>query len=80
MVNVLSEEKKQQVLALGRLSWSLRRIEQETGVRRETAVSVRGSRLSSGSSDAILLRRRMLDGTSTSDAGVLAVPGRGAGS
>jgi transposase len=35
--NVLSEEKKQQVIALGRLGWSLRRIEQATGVRRETA-------------------------------------------
>jgi transposase len=29
--------KKQQVIALGRLGWPLRRIEQETGVRRETA-------------------------------------------
>ena len=37
MANVLSEEKKQQVLALGRLQWPLRRIEQATGVRRETA-------------------------------------------
>ncbi len=37
MANVLSDEKKQQVLALGRLGWSLRRIEQATGVRRETA-------------------------------------------
>jgi transposase len=36
MANVLNEEKKQQVLALGRLGWSLRRIEQATGVRRET--------------------------------------------
>jgi transposase len=36
-VNVLSEEKKQQVLALGRLGWSLRRIQDATGVRRETA-------------------------------------------
>lgn len=27
----------QQVIALGRLGWPLRRIEQETGVRRETA-------------------------------------------
>jgi transposase len=35
--NVLSEEKQQQVIALGRLGWSLRRIEQTTGVRRETA-------------------------------------------
>jgi transposase len=37
MANVLSDEKKQQVLALGRLGWPLRRIEAETGVRRETA-------------------------------------------
>jgi transposase len=37
MSNVLSDEKKQQILALGRLGWSLRRIEQETGIRRETA-------------------------------------------
>ena len=36
MSNVLTEEKKQQVLAHGRLGWSLRRIERETGVRRET--------------------------------------------
>jgi transposase len=35
--NVLSEEKRQQVIALGRLGWSLRRIEKETGIRRETA-------------------------------------------
>ena len=37
MSNVLNEEKKQQVIALGRLGWTLRRIEQATGVRRETA-------------------------------------------
>src|SRR6266536_2890700 len=37
MGNVLSETKRQQVIALGRLGWPLRRIEQETGVRRETA-------------------------------------------
>src|SRR2546425_10785871 len=36
-MNVLDEQKKQQVLGLGRLGWSLRRIEQATGVRRETA-------------------------------------------
>jgi hypothetical protein len=35
--NVLSEDKRQQVIALGRLGWPLRRIEKETGVRRETA-------------------------------------------
>jgi len=37
MSNVLNNEKKQEVLALGRLGWSVRRIEQPTGVRRETA-------------------------------------------
>jgi transposase len=37
MSNVLSEEKKQQVIALGKLGWPLRHIEQATGVRRETA-------------------------------------------
>jgi transposase len=36
MSNVLNEEKQQQVIALGRLGWSLRRIERRTGVRRET--------------------------------------------
>jgi hypothetical protein len=36
-VNVLSEEKKQQVIALGRLGWSLRRIQGATHIRRETA-------------------------------------------
>ena len=33
----MTEEKKQQVIALGRLGWSLRRIESATGIRRETA-------------------------------------------
>src|SRR6266851_5010860 len=50
MSNVLDDEKQQQVLALGRLGWTLRRIEAATGVRRETAsgylraagISVRG--------------------------------------
>jgi transposase len=37
MANVLSVEKREQVIALGRLGWSLRRIEESTGVRRETA-------------------------------------------
>ncbi len=37
MSSVLSEDKQQQVIALGRLGWSLRRIERETGGRRETA-------------------------------------------
>jgi transposase len=37
MTNILGDDKKQQVLALGQLGWTLRRIEQATGVRRETA-------------------------------------------
>jgi hypothetical protein len=37
MSNVLSEEKRQQVIALGKLGWPLRRIEQATGVRRTEA-------------------------------------------
>jgi transposase len=36
-VNVLSEEKKQQIIALGKLGWSLRRIERAVHIRRETA-------------------------------------------
>jgi len=37
VINVLSDEKQKQVIALGQLGWTLRRIEKETGVRRETA-------------------------------------------
>jgi hypothetical protein len=37
MGNVLNEEKKQQVLALGRLGWPLRQIQKATHIRRETA-------------------------------------------
>jgi len=37
MSNVLSDDKKHQVVALGRLGWSLRRIEEATDIRRETA-------------------------------------------
>jgi hypothetical protein len=37
MANVLNNEKRQQVVALGRLGWPLGRIEEATGVRRETA-------------------------------------------
>ncbi len=39
MSNVLNEQSKQQIIALGRLGWSLRRIEKVTGVRRETAAA-----------------------------------------
>jgi hypothetical protein len=38
-VNVLTEEKKQQIIALGRLGWSLRRIQRATQIRRETAAT-----------------------------------------
>jgi hypothetical protein len=36
MSNALNEEKQQQIIVLGRFGWPLRRIEQQTGVRRET--------------------------------------------
>jgi hypothetical protein len=51
MGNVLERAKQEQVIALGRLGWSLRRIEVATGVRRETA----GGYLRSA---GIALRRR----------------------
>jgi hypothetical protein len=37
MTNRLGDDRKQQVRALGQLGWTLRRIEEATGVRRETA-------------------------------------------
>jgi hypothetical protein len=37
MGNVLDKVKQKRVIALGRLGWSLRRIEEATGVRREPA-------------------------------------------
>lgn len=36
MSKVLDDTTQQQILALGRLGWSLRRIEQALGIRRET--------------------------------------------
>ena len=36
MSNVLSKDKREQVIALGRLGWSLRRIEAAVHIRRET--------------------------------------------
>lgn len=52
MTNILGDDTQQQVLALGRLGWPLRRIQAATGVRRETAsaylkaagIAVRGPR------------------------------------
>ena len=35
----MNEQTKQQVIALGRLGWSLRRIQKSTGVRRETVAA-----------------------------------------
>ncbi len=43
MSNVLTEEKKQQVLMLGGLGWSLRQIEKKTQVRRETAAYLKAA-------------------------------------
>jgi transposase len=37
--NVLSDDKQKQLIALGQLGWTLRRIEKQTGVRRETAAA-----------------------------------------
>ena len=39
MSNVLNDEKKQQIIALGKLGWSLRRIQTAIGIRRETVSS-----------------------------------------
>src|SRR6188768_2858921 len=36
MSNALDDEKQQQIRALGRLGWTLSRIEEATGIRRET--------------------------------------------
>src|SRR6266478_211531 len=52
MTNILGDDKRREVLALGRMGWTLRRIEHATGVRRETAsvylkaagITVRGPR------------------------------------
>jgi len=52
MANVLNHEKQEQIRSLGRLGWSLRRIEVATGIRRETVsrylrvagITVRGHR------------------------------------
>jgi len=82
MANVLNEQKRQQVVALGRLGWPLRRIEDETGVRRETASAY----LKAAAVDVRAPRRRRLRAkpasvvsTDSADAGggtVLPPPGR----
>ncbi|MEE9391858.1 MAG: IS21 family transposase [Planctomycetota bacterium] len=76
MANVLSEQRKQEVLALGRLGWSLRKIEEATGIRRETAsnylkqagVVVRGPRqrrLSKAASEVSTDSSKAASGVST---------------
>ena len=82
MGNVLSTDKRQQVIALGRLGWSLRRIEEATGVRRETASAY----LKAAAVDVRAPRRRRLRAkpasvvsTDSADVGggtVLPPPGR----
>jgi hypothetical protein len=39
MTNILDTDKQRDVLALGRLGWTLRRIQTATGVRRETVAA-----------------------------------------
>lgn len=71
MVNVLKHEKQEQIRSLGRLGWSLRRIESATGIRRETVsrylrvagITVRGH------------RRRRLEGDSKAASEVTTEPG-----
>ncbi|MFQ5506390.1 MAG: IS21 family transposase [Planctomycetota bacterium] len=73
MSNALKQEKQQQIRSLGRLGWSLRRIEEVTGVRRETVsrylrmagISVRGP------------RQRRLEGNPKAASGVTTDPAPG---
>jgi len=58
MSNVLNHEKQQLIRALGRRGWSLRRIEDETGVRRETI----SRHLKAARIDIRQPRQRRLDG------------------
>jgi len=66
MANVLSDEKAQQVLALGRLGWSLGKIEAATGIRCSTRIFTNGrqgpspwwNRATSVLSSACATRRR----------------------
>src|SRR5215510_8319998 len=62
MANILGDEQRQQILALGRLGWPLRRIERATGIRRETASTrppgARGGRPAGSVSKACRVRSR----------------------
>ena len=66
MTNILGDDKQQQVLALGRLGWPLRRIEAATGVRRETASAY----LKAAGIPVRLPRRRRAAGAKTGQSGV----------
>ena len=61
MANVLSAEKRQQVIALGWLGWSLRRIEEATGIRRERGAEERLLNLARNSSEPAIVRATALD-------------------
>ena len=57
MSNVLSNEQRQQILALGRLGWTLRRIEQATGSRRETVSAyLKAAGLAVGAAGCVVYR------------------------
>ena len=66
MANILGDDKQQQVLALGRLGWPLRRIEAATGVRRETASAY----LKAAGIPVRLPRRRPPSGAKSGQSGV----------
>lgn len=77
--NVLKDEKKQQIIALGRLGWSLRKIQKATQVRGET---ISAYPKNAGVEIGPLGRRRReskakaaLEVITGSDAAKMAVPG-----
>src|SRR5579872_45103 len=75
MANVLSEEKKQQVLALGRLGWSLRKIEEATGIRRETAGAyLRGAGIAVRAPRQVVLAAKPASASGVSTDSTLAKP------
>ena len=71
MGSVLSDDKRQQVVALGRLGWSLRRIEDASQVRREAAgaylkvagVAVRGRGRPTGNTSRPAISSRLGQGS-----------------
>jgi transposase len=72
MGNVLSEGKRQQVIALGQLGWTLRRIEDETGIRRETVSAyLKGAGIAVRPARGRRLPAKPASGMSTDPAGQL---------